>query len=116
MEVVYLAVVASSKQPRSDDAEIYKRGTQDWAQNPEWRDKRTGKITLKSLRERLQLELEWVNSAIGSGQNNSGRGRGSSPPASSTPITPRRSSSGLNPNSSPTNSGTNRPYPGTDIV
>ena len=116
MEVVYLAVVASSKRPRSEDEEIYKRGTHDWAQNPEWRDKRTGKITLKSLRERLQIELEWVNSAIGSGQNNSGRGRGSSPPASSTPITPRRSSSGLNPNSSPSRSGTNRPYPGTDIA
>ena len=102
----YLAVIAPNKRVNSDDDEIYERGSTEYSHNAQWRDSRTGKITLKSLNERLKLEKEWVDSALGSGQDTSGQqGSGSGG------ALPGFAGSG-NYQADPRSLGTNVPYPG----
>lgn len=118
----YLAVIAPNKNVRSEDDEIYKRGSKAWSINHEWWDKKTRKITLKSVTERLKEYKDWVDSSLGSGQNNDAQraGQGQRPGIGNTPPsnTASRSNNAIQPgnvnrNVSPGSSGTNKPYPGS---
>ena len=118
----YLAVISPNRKIRDNEQEIYERGSPEWSHNREWWDKKTRKVTVNSITERLRQYEKEVEAALGSGQNNDANKAGQGPQPSNSTTNPRSAPPPsflplISPRSSlnPSTSGTNKPFPDSGI-